>query len=169
MTILAPTLGIMRPYRARGGELHDVGNGRRLTARQIAMEARLEPSLVYSRLKRGVTGDELLRPKRLKFFDVGNGEKLTVSQIMQRTGLSEASVRSRISRGYTGKRLLQKGRKDMAAPRSSTMILAVRLADAFPDRLPTTKEIRKLYPMCAQTAERWLAAMRAAREHEGRA
>ena len=47
------------------------------------------------------------------------------------------------------------------------MVLAIRIADAFPDRLPTTKEIRKLYPMAEQTAERWLTAVRAARLREG--
>lgn len=162
--MLTASLGISRPYRVRGGERFDVGGGRKMTVREIAMASGCNVSAIYARIQSGWEGEDLLRPHRAKLYDCGNGRRLTIRQIQQRTGLSENSVRSRISRGITGVDLLLKGRRDMAAPRSSTMVLACRLADAYPDRLPTTKEIRKLYPMCEQTAERWLTAMRAARE-----
>ena len=160
---LTGLLGLRYPNKSRGCKLHDVGDGRWMTARQIAAEARCDVSLIHSRIHAGKTGAELLKPRRVKLFDCG-GELLTVAQIRQRTGLGEAAVYSRIARGVTGKALLRKERRDLAAPRSSTMVVACRLADAYPDRLPTTAEIRKLYPMCAQSAERWLAALRAARE-----
>ena len=156
-------LGIARPYRIRGGERHDVGGGRMLTVRQIALQSGCEPSAIYARLHRGVTGVALLASRVTKLYDCGNGQKLTVKQIMQRTGLGEASVRSRISRGVTGRDLLRKERRDAAAPRSSTMVLAIRIADAYPDRLPTTKEIRALHPMSVGAAERWRRALQAAR------
>lgn len=134
-----------------------------MTAREIALTINCDPSAIYGRLQSGERGPALLRPIRRKLFDCGGGEMLTISQIIRRTGLSESAVRSRISRGVKGAALLRKERKDMAAPRSSTMVLACRLADAYPDRLPTTKEIRQLYPMVEQTAERWLTALREAR------
>ena len=162
-TMLAPSLGIRRAYKPRAGTRHDVGGGVKMTAREIALASGLNPSAVYARLKHGDTGETLLRPLRQKLFDCGGGEMLTIKQVMQRTGLSESSVRSRISRGVTGRALLRKERRDAAAPRSSTMVIACRLADAYPDRLPTTREIRELYPMTATSAERWLVALRAAR------
>lgn len=162
--MLTASLGIARTYRRRGGKRFDVGNGRAMTAREIAMASGCNVSAVYARLQSGWQGSDLLRPHRAKLYDCGNGLRLTIRQIQERTGLSENSVRSRISRGITGRDLLRKGRRDMAAPRSSTMVLACRLADAYPDRLPTTKEIRRMHPMSEQTAERWLTALRAARE-----
>lgn len=163
--ILAPSLGYTgRAYKPRKGERFDVGNGRMLTVRQITLETGLDPSTIYARLAKGELGQDLVRPLRRKLFDCGNGERLTVKEIMLRTGLAETAVRSRISRGVKGKALLAKGRKDAAAPRSSTMVIACRLADAYPDRLPTTKEVRAIYPMCAQSAERWLTALRDARQ-----
>lgn len=163
MTQVVAMLGIARPYKRRKGRMHDVGGGRRLTVSQIAYEVGCRPTTIHGRIAAGESGSVLMRPLRRKLFDCG-GEMLTVSQIMRRTGLSDGAVRSRISRGLKGAELLRRERKDAAAPRSSTMVLALRIADAFPDRLPTTKEIRKLYPMTPQTAERWLASVKAARE-----
>lgn len=161
--MLAASLGYTgRAYRPRRGERFDVGGGRMLTARAIALEAGCDVSAIYCRIAAGDTGSALLRPRRCKQFDCG-GEMLTIKQIMQRTGLAESAVRSRISRGVKGAALLRKERKDAAAPRSSTMVIAIRVADEYPDRLPTTKELRALYPMSAAAAERWLAAVRAAR------
>ena len=159
---LTGLLGIRYPYKSRGGAKHDVGGGRMLTARQIAMESGCPPTTIYARLHAGVTGPDLLRPLRVKLYQVGD-EWLTLAQISQRTGLAVDSIRSRMSRGVKGAALLRKERRDMAAPRSSTMVMAIRLADAYPDDLPTTKQIRKLYPMAEHTAERWLTALRAAR------
>ena len=160
---LTGQLGIRYPYKSRGGAKHDVGGGRMLTARQIAMESGCPPTTIYARLHAGVTGPDLLRPLRVKLYDVGGGERLTISQIARRTGLAADSIRSRMSRGVKGAALLRKERRDMAAPRSSTMTIALRLADQFPDALPTTAQIRKVYPMSDTSAERWLAAMRDAR------
>ena len=151
-----------RAYKPRKGVRHDVGNGRMMTVCEIALASGTNTAAIYGRIANGDTGETLLRPLRSKQFDCG-GELLTIKQIMIRTGLGEAAVRSRISRGRNGKELLRKERRDMAAPRSSTMVIACRLADDFPHDLPTTKEIRALYPMSAQSAERWRTALRAAR------
>lgn len=162
--MLTASLGYTgRPYAARGGERHDVGDGRRLTVREIALEARCDVSAVYARLAKGWTGRKLLVPTRRKLFDCGGGRMLTIKEIMLQTGLGESAVRTRISRGVKGSALLRRERRNLAAPRSSTMVIACRLADQFPDRLPTTREIRRIYPMCDQTAERWRTALRAAR------
>lgn len=160
------TASIGRVTRRKGpsGKLYDVGGGRMISARQIALETGCQPTAIHARLERGWRGPDLLRPRREMVYDCGGGEMLTVREIMRKTGLGESTVRSRMARGAKGKDLLRKERKDMAAPRSSTMVLACKLADAFPDRLPTTKEIRRLYPMAEGTAERWLSALRAARD-----
>lgn len=134
-----------------------------LTAQQIAKIAGCDTSEIYGRIANGDKGEALVRPLRSKLFDCGNGEMLTIKQIMQRTGLGETAVRSRISRGSKGKALLRKERRNMAAPRSSTQLIACLIADAFPHELPTTKDIRAVYPMCEQSAERWLTVFRAAR------
>lgn len=162
--ILSASLGYTgRRYKCRNGTRHDVGNGRMMTVREIALASGTNTSAIYGRLAKGDTGARLLRPLRLHTFDCGNGELLTIPQIMERTGLGESAIRSRISRGVKGKALLRRERRDMAAPRSSTMVIACRLAAEFPDCLPTTKEIRAIYPMSAGAAERWLATFRAAR------
>lgn len=162
--MLTPSLGYTgREYKTRGGQRHDVGDGRMLTVREIAFESRCDVSAIYARLAKGWSGSRLLTPPRVKLFDCGGGEMLTIKQIMQRTGLGEAAVRSRISRGVKGRALLRRERRNLAAPRSSTMVIACRLADRFPDRLPTTSEIRRVYPMCAQSAERWRTAIASAR------
>lgn len=162
--ILTPSLGYTgRAYKPRKGERHDVGNGRMMTVREIALASGTNTSAIYGRLANGDTGVALLRPLRVHLFDCGNGEMLTIAQIMQRTGLGDSAVRSRISRGVKGAALLRKERKDMAAPRSSTMVIACKLADEYPHDLPTTKEIRAIYPMSAQSAERWRRALQAAR------
>lgn len=162
--MLTASLGYTgRKNRRRHGETFDVGDGRRMTARQIALATGLNVSAIYGRLEKGDRGAQLFRPARRKAYDCGGGLMLTVKEIQARTGISEASVRSRISRGVTGAALLRKERRDAAAPRSSTVVVACRIADMYPDRLPTTKEIRALYPMSAQSAARWLTAFRVAR------
>lgn len=165
--ILAPSLGrTCEPLRTRRAQRFDTGTGHRMTVSEIARATGCTDSSIYARIETGDTGPALLRPRRCKLFDAG-GELLSIKQIMQRTGLGETAVRARIARGATGRALLRKGRKDAAAPRSSTMVIACRLADRYPDRLPTTKEIRAIYPMTRQSAERWLTALRAARQKQG--
>lgn len=160
---LAPGLGYTgRAYKHRNGQRYDI-DGRMMTVREIALASATNVSVIYARLASGETGTALLRPLRCKVYDCG-GELLTIKQMMQRTGLGEAAVRSRISRGVKGAALLRKERKDAAAPRSSTMLIACRLADQYPDDIPTTKQIRKLYPMGAASAERWRRALQAARD-----
>ncbi len=159
---LTASLGTPIVPKGRMGERFDCGDGRMWTAREIALQTGCELSTIYARIPNGWTGVDLLRGLRQKLFDCGD-ETLTIKQIMERTGLGETAVRNRLARGVRGRALLRKERKNLAAPRSATMVIACRLADAYPHRLPTTKEIRALYPMEPATAERWLAALRAAR------
>ena len=160
---LVPSFGYTgKPYKPRSGQRYDVG-GRMMSVREIAFASSTNVSVIYARIASGESGTALLRPLRCKVHDCG-GELLTIKQIMARTGLGEAAVRSRISRGVKGAALLRKERKDAAAPRSSTMVIACRLADEYPHELPTTKEIRALYPMGVASAERWRRALQAARE-----
>lgn len=163
--ILAAHLGNLRVYKPCAGARHDVGGGLMLTVSQIAKRSGCQPTTIYARINAGRMGAELLRPSRVKSYPVGD-ELMTISEISERTGLAADSIRSRLARGVKGRGLLRKERRDLAAPRSSTMTLAIRLADRFPSRLPTTAEIRKLYPMSAQSAERWLTSLREARRRE---
>jgi transposase len=164
MTISA-SIGMVADYRPRRGARYDCGDGVLRTVQQIARHTNCDVSAVYARIAKGWTGQDLLRQRQTKLYDCG-GERLSVKQISVRTGVSEATVYNRLARGLRGKELLMKktDRRDRATPRSPGMVLACKLADAFPDRLPTTAEIRKLHPMAAQTAERWRTALRAARE-----
>lgn len=162
---LAGTLSTPADYLPRKGERHDCGDGVMRTASEIALITGCGVSAVHARIANGWTGADLLREKRTKLYDCGK-ERLSIRQIAERAGVSEASIRSRIARGVRGRNLLLKGgdRWEPAAPRHPSMVLACRLADAFPDQLPTTAEIRRLQPMSPQSAERWRNALRAARE-----
>lgn len=143
----------------------DCGDGVMRTAQQIARIANCDVSAIYARIAKGWMGIDLIRQRQTKLIDCGS-ERLPVKEIARRTGVSEATVYNRIARGMRGKELLMRktDRRAHGGPRSPTVVLAVKLADAFPDRLPTTAEIRKLHPMVPQTAERWRNALRAARE-----
>lgn len=46
---------------------------------------------------------------------------------------------------------------------SVTVFVAVRVADAFPDRVPTKAELIERFGMSKATAFRWIAAFKAAR------
>jgi DNA-binding FadR family transcriptional regulator len=46
---------------------------------------------------------------------------------------------------------------------SIKIITAVRIADAFPDRLPTRDELMNAFGMSRSTAWRWASAFKAAR------
>lgn len=163
--MLTPTLGNASGYTPKPGARHDCGDGVWRTVSEIAAETGCTWSAIHARIAKGWTGKDLLRQRCRRLYDCG-GEVLSVQQIAARAGVSESSIHTRLARGVRGKGLLVKAgcRRDQAGPRSPTMVLACRLADAFPDELPTTAEIRRMQPMSAQTAERWRTALRAARE-----
>lgn len=168
MTLLSPLVVTTTPRRSRH-RTHDVGGGRRLTVPQIARLAGVTEGAIYDRLNKGWTGRDLLRGLREKLYDVGGGERLSIKQIAERTGLATHTIRSRLARGWRGAELLvpNQERRRGGIARTPTQITALKLALAYPDRLPTTAEIRRLAPMSHTSAMRWRNAMRQAREHLG--
>lgn len=94
--------------------------------------------------------------------------RLTAKQIAAMTGLSREGVWKRIEAGVTGRRLLEpkyEGARKVKEPcRRPVMSVAMKLARAFPGRLPTTTEIRKVHPMGVRNALRWRQAMADAKE-----
>jgi hypothetical protein len=103
--------------------------------------------------------------RRGRLHDCGRYGQLTVGQIAKRAGVTVEAVRFRINSGWTGDALCLKyrvehQRKPGSECRHPTMATAVRLARAFPDRVPTTKEIIAVRPMSRVSASRWRQAFR---------
>lgn len=106
---------------------------------------------------------------RGKKHDCGKFGFLTSNQIAQVAGISIEAVYLRHRRGDTGEALCapawDKARKQFKTPCAyPTMLIACQLAKAFPDRLPSTKEIQAVRPMSRQSAVRWKSALRDALE-----
>lgn len=103
------------------------------------------------------------RPKR---YDVGGGEMLTVREIADLVGVNYGTIRQRISVGWEGPHLLlPKGdRRKPRKPRTRSMLIACTLAIEFGRRLPTTQQIREVFPMEADAAEDWRVVYKAALE-----
>jgi len=165
--ILSPALGI-RAVAARRPSKHakliDLGDGRHMTVRHIAATAGIDITTALKRIKDGDRGDHLLRPARQAIYDVGNGQRMTLPEIMAHTGLSAGAIRKRISDGETGEALLRVGRRRPMKPRSPTMVLAFKLARAFPDRVPSVAEVMEAHPMSESAALEWIAVIRHALE-----
>lgn len=140
-----------------------------LSVAQIAARTGTSPSGIYQRIKKGQTGAELLRGPRTKLYEVGK-ERLTLAQLCERTGLKAGAMYSRIVRGVTGKDLLIKrgDRKRRGMARSPTQYIAFKLAYAFGEHVPTTKEIRAAHPMSDTSAMRWRNAMQQALKSMGK-
>lgn len=103
--------------------------------------------------------------------DCGQHGWLTVKQIHKRTGVPERTIRDRVQRGVTGDELMRAriGARETrsettyrdAAVRTGgvgTIELAVRVARAFPCRVPTVKELQSMFGMHRATAYRWREA-----------
>jgi len=103
-----------------------------------------------------------IRKARGRKYDCGKHGKLTVSQIARLAGTTNKAIYQRIKRGFVCERLCElkyEGRRKIRRPCSNpTILIAVRLANAFPDRVPTTKEIVEVHPMCERNAMRWRQA-----------
>jgi hypothetical protein len=89
----------------------DVGDGRTLTAQQIATAGGLTLRCVYGRIYRGVTGPGLLAPAQPKCvqYDVG-GRTMTAGAIAKHLGVHQSTVSVRISSGLRGRALLGKAK-----------------------------------------------------------
>lgn len=103
-----------------------------------------------------------IRKARARKYDCGKHGKLTVSQIARLAGTTNKAIYQRIKRGFVGERLCElkyEGRRKIRRPCSNpTILIAVRLANAFPDRVPTAKEIAEVHPMSEGNAMRWRRA-----------
>lgn len=161
---LTPPLTAVRGPKERA-KRYDCGNGLLLTVAEIAERTGTKRSGVYQRIKKGERGAELLRGPRTKLYDVG-GERLSLQQLCERTGLTPGAMYARIARGVTGRDLLIKNgnRKRRGMARSPTQYIAFRLAWAFGETVPTTKEIMRVQPMSRTSAMRWRNAMHHALE-----
>ena len=96
-------------------------------------------------------------------FNCGKYGELTAKQISQLAGISKEAVWQRVRAGYNGAALVapkhESLRKAKAPCRRPTVLVAMKLARAFPDRVPSIREIRKVHPMCERNAMRWRQAM----------
>lgn len=105
---------------------------------------------------------------RLRRFDCGSRGKLTVRQIAALAGVTEKAIWGRIARKVSPENLTappyQSVRGEIrTACRSPVVVIACRLAKAFPDRLPTVEEIMRVQPMVRRGALRWRQALDEAR------
>lgn len=103
--------------------------------------------------------------RRGQLHDCGKHGKLTVGKIAKIAGITVDAVRSRINSGWTGEALCSQyrvnhRRKPESSCRHPSIAIAVKLAKAFPDRAPTTKEIMAVRPMSRGSATRWRQAFR---------
>lgn len=87
--------------------LHDIGDGRLLSAAGIAQLVGISDKAMYDRLKRGLTGNALLAPagSHVARYEI-DGAHLTVAEIAARVGVGPVAIYYRLSRGYRGKALL---------------------------------------------------------------
>lgn len=110
----------IRKYNMTGAELlqpslkqilhYDVGDGKLLTATQIARKANISATAVLLRIKQGITGPDLLKPAkrpRLKHNVGPNHPQMTISQIAQIANVSVNTIGYRLRQGWHGADLLK--------------------------------------------------------------
>lgn len=98
-------------------------------------------------------------------YDCGKHGHLTAAQIAKLAGVTGTTVRYRIAQGWRGDKLCTPyrsatRRKSDAPCRMPTVAIAVKLARAFPNKVPTTREIIAAHPMSRTAASRWRQAFR---------
>lgn len=96
-------------------------------------------------------------------FDCGKYGMLSAKRIAALTGTTTEAVWQRVKAGVTGEALcapkyeaLRGAKRKCTRP---TVVVAMKLARAFPDRVPTIAEIRRVHPMGERNAMRWRQAM----------
>jgi hypothetical protein len=93
---------------------------------------------------------------------------LTARQIATIAGISREGVWQRVKSGMKGPELCapryESARKAKEKCSRPVMAIAMKLARAFPDKVPSVREIRKEHPMGARNAMRWRQAMNDANE-----
>jgi hypothetical protein len=95
-------------------------------------------------------------------FDCGKFGKLRAPEIAKITGMSREGVWQRVRHGVKGEALCapKHESKRHAKEKCSKPVvrIAVKLARAFPHKVPTLKEIQAAHPMCERNAMRWRQA-----------
>ena len=112
-------------------------------------------------------GTATLKPRaprdRGRRFDCGRYGKLSAKQIAQMTGMSREGVWQRVNAGFKGEDLCQPKHQSLRKAKETckrpVVVVAVKLARAFPDRVPTLEEIRKVHAMGDRNAMRWRQAL----------
>lgn len=113
-----------------------------------------------------------IKPKRksgshIQKFDVGDGSlPMTTRQIASKVGCEPRVIRARINKGWTGAELLSplNSRRRIGIPRTQTQIIALKLALAFPKKIPTAAQIIAVHPMSYTAALYWRNALKQAIE-----
>lgn len=101
---------------------YDVGDGRLLTAKEIADIVGLTAESIVRRIRRGTTGADLLKSKQQLFkdhhrseypvtYDLGNSERLTITEISAKYHLSTDLIYLRINQRKTGPDLIKPAQK----------------------------------------------------------
>lgn len=105
------------------------------------------------------------KPKKKKLgrrFDCGSYGKLRAPEIARITGMSREGVWQRVRHGVKGEALCapkhEASRQAKEKCSKPVVLIAVKLARAFPHKVPTLKEIQAAHPMCERNAMRWRQA-----------
>jgi len=114
-----------------------------------------------------VFGTAIVKPRaprdRGRRFDCGRYGKLSAKQIAQMTGLTREGVWQRVKAGFKDEDLCMPRHEGQRKPREvcrrPVVVVAMKLARAFPDRVPTLAEIQKVHPMHSRNAMRWRQAL----------
>lgn len=117
----------------------------------------------------GTTSKRTGRPAG-RLYDCGKFGRLSAPQIAHIAGISDTAARLRIANGWTGEKLCQPRGERPGAQKGvarSTQLAALRVAMAFPHRIPTVAELCRVQPMSPGSAERWLRAFRQVRAERG--
>lgn len=176
---LTPSIGTAKRAKPKrksppaSGTRYDCGVLGKLTVAEIAEHTGCSKNCIFLRVGRGLTGEELCAPS-IRGVTYFCGEKhgyLTVRQIAAVVGCSGTAILNRIRLGRKGKDLvapkwdeLKHGRRP-SPPKRHMMVTALRIADAFPSSIPTTKQIQAIRPMSQHHALVWRQAIATARGH----
>lgn len=164
---LSPIISAKPAAVARKAPTYDCGPAGHLTVRQIMERTGLRRQSVQARLNRGRTGAQILagrlvRVQDVPTYDCGKAGRLTIAQIAKRAGISHSGAARRVRNGLRGERLLvgavRKERTD--SPARPSLLRALRIVRAFPDTVPTVRQLQKVCPMSRSNAVRYQAALR---------
>lgn len=98
-------------------------------------------------------------------YDCGKYGWLTAKQIAGIAGTSKTAIYKRVKANARGEALCdrrwanQSKVRNNSPPRRHSLVLALRIAVQFPDRLPTIEEVQALRTMSRQNATVWRQAI----------